>query len=76
MFMFILKSNEYTYEWIDEPESVIGQSRLYVNNKLGKHVEGKVTITYLNGNSEEISVSKDGILYVKSIIKEVRNPRR
>ena len=76
LLIYFTRPNNYKYEWVDEPESIIGQSRLYVNNEYGKHVNGKVTITYLNGKSEEIEISKDGVLYVKSIIKEVKNPRR
>ena len=74
----VLKNNtsNYKYEWIDVPESMIGQSRLYIVDKSGNHIDGKITITYLNGKSETVKISKDGTLYVKSIINKVENPRR
>lgn len=74
--LFSSKSNNYSYEWVEVKDSMIGQYRLYVNNGLGKHIDGKVTITYLNGKSEEVKISKDGELYVKSIITKVEKPRK
>lgn len=75
--LFVLfKNNKYSYKWVDEKESTINQSRLYVVDKFGRHIDGKVTITYLNGKSEEVEISKNGELYVKDIIIEVKNPRR
>ena len=59
--------------WIDENESLIGQSRLFVKDKNGNYVDGKATITYLNGNSEEIKVSKNGELFVRKIIIDVKS---
>ena len=73
-----LSSNKsgYSYEWIDEKESIIKQAKLYVKDSSGNHVDGIVTITYLNGKSEDVEISKDGTLYVKTVIKEVKNPRK
>ena len=74
--LLLNNSSEYNYEWVDERNSIINQSRLFVNDSSGKHIDGKVTITYLNGKSEEVSISKDGVLYVRSIIKNVKNPKK
>lgn len=66
----------YSYEWVNEKESIIKQARLYVNDSSGNHIDGIVTITYLNGKSEDVEISKNGTLYVKTVIKEVKNPRK
>lgn len=65
-----------TYKWVKEEKSSIGQYRLYVNDKKGKHIKGRVMLTYLNGKSKYVDVSEKGNLYVKSVIKKVSNPRR
>lgn len=65
-----------SYKWVKEEKSSIGQYRLYVNDKNGKHVDGRVMITYLNGKSKYVEISSKGNLYVKSIIKKISNPRR
>ena len=65
-----------SYKWVKEEKSSIGQYRLYINDKKGKHVDGKIMITYLNGKSKYEEISKDGKLYVKSVIKKVSNPKR
>ena len=72
--VFVTKENNkiYSYEWIKENDSVINQQRLYVNNKNKKHIEGYVRITYINDNSEKIKINKEGKLFVKSIIKDVK----
>lgn len=71
---FVIKQNNnaYSYEWVKEKNSVINQQRLYVNNKNNKHIEGYVRITYINNNSEKIMISKEGKLFVKSIVKKVK----
>lgn len=69
-------NDKYTYEWIEVKESTIGQYRLYVNNSYGKHIDGKVRITYLNGQSETVDVPKEGTIYVKDIIVKVSNPKK
>lgn len=71
---FISNTNNkvYSYEWVKEQNSVINQQRLYVNNKRNKHVEGYVRITYLNGKSNKVKISKNGKLFVKSVVKKVR----
>lgn len=71
---FVIKENNnlYSYEWVKENNSVINQQRLYVNNKNNKHIEGYVRITYINDRSEKIKISKEGKLFVKSIVKKVK----
>ena len=61
-----------SYEWIKVEGSVINQQRLYINNKNKKHIEGYVRITYLNGTSKKEQIPKEGKIYVKSVIKEVK----
>lgn len=65
-----------TYKWVKEEKSSIGQYRLYVSDNKGKHVKGRVMLTYLNGKSKYVDVSVNGNLYVKNVIKKVSNPRR
>lgn len=69
-------NEQITYEWVEEKQSSIGQYRLFINNSKGKHIDGKIRITYLNGKSEVVEISSDGELYVKNIIKKVENPRK
>ena len=70
------KNETYTYEWVEEVDSSIGQYILYVNDSKGNHIDGTVRITYLNGKSEKVEIDKDGVLYVKSAIKSVSNPNK
>lgn len=74
--ILINKYNQVSYEWVLEKESTIGQYRLYINDLNGKHIDGKIKITYINGKSEVVEVSKDGVLYVKNVISSVSNPKR
>ena len=69
-------SDTYTYEWVEVKESTIGQYTLYVNNSIGKHIDGTVRITYLNGESETVDIPKEGTMYVKDIIVKVSNPKK
>ena len=68
--------SKYEYEWEEVQDSTIGQYRLYVNDKNGNHIDGHVDITYLNGKKETVEISKEGTLYVKSIIKDVSNVKK
>ena len=67
---------KYTYEWVKEKNSAIGKYRLYVNNSFGKHIDGTVRIVYINGKTKRVNVDKNGLLYIKSIVAEVRNPNK
>lgn len=69
-------NDTYTYEWVEVKESTIGQYTLYVINSMGKHVDGTVRVTYLNGASETVEVPKEGTIYVKDIIVKVSNPKK
>ena len=73
--IFVIRSEEkYTYEWVEEKDSAIGQYRLYINNSKGKHIDGTARIVYINGKTKRMNIDKDGLLYVKSVVAEVRNP--
>ena len=61
-----------SYKWHKVENSSIGQYKLYITNKNGKPVDGRVLITYLNGKSKYEDINKD----VKSVIKKVSNPKR
>lgn len=75
--LYVHKSNQkYTYEWVEVEDSSIGQYMLYVNNSRGKHVDGTVRLVYINGETKKVEVDKDGLLYLKSIVLEVRNPQK
>ncbi len=76
VFICIFKTYTYSYSLEKEEKSVVNQYRLYVNNKNGKHIDGKVDITYLNGKKQTIKVNKDGKLIIKSVIKKIDNPKR
>lgn len=65
-----------SYKWHKVENSSIGQYKLYITNKGGKPVNGRVLITYLNGKSKYEDINKDGKMYVKSVIKKVSNPKR
>lgn len=70
------KTNEkYTYEWVEVEDSAIGQYKLYINNSKGKHIDGTVRLVYINGKTKRVEVDEEGLLYLKEIVKEVRNPK-
>lgn len=75
-FLTYTVMSKCTYEWEKIDESLIGQYKLYVKDCFGNHVNGTVHITYINGKSEKVSVDKSGNIYVKKVIKDVKNPRR
>ncbi len=75
-FICLFRTNTYSYSLEKEEKSVVNQYRLYVNNKNGKHIDGKVDVTYLNGKKQTIKVKKDGTLIIKSVIKKIDNPKR
>ena len=66
----------YTYEWIKEKDSAIGQYRLYINDKKGNHIDGTARLVYVNGKTKRIEIDKKGLLYVKAVVAEVRNPNK
>lgn len=79
IFMFVIFRFYYLkcdYEWEKIQDSSVEQYKLYVNDYFGNHINGIVTITYINGKSENVKISKNGIIYIKSIIKSVDNPKR
>ena len=67
---------EYTYEWIKEKESTIEQYRLYINNQKGEHIDGTARLVFINGKTKRVEIDKEGLLYVKSVVSEVRNPNK
>lgn len=67
-------NNKYTYEWVKVDNSSVGQYLLYINNYRGKHVDGTARLVYINGKTKRVNIDKDGLLYVKNIVAEVRNP--
>lgn len=70
------KNQTYTYEWVKVEDSAIGQYKLYVNNSFGKHIDGTVRLVFINGKTKKVDVSKEGTLFVKDVISDVRNPMR
>ena len=72
----INKKEEYTYEWIKEKESTIEQYRLYINNQKGEHIDGTARLVFINGKTKRVEIDKEGLLYVKSVVSEVRNPNK
>lgn len=68
------KAVVYGYYWVDDKNSSIGQSMLYIVNKnTNARVSGTATITYANGASETVSVPASGRMFVKSTVSQVSN---
>ena len=67
----------YSYKIVDVPGSVSGQAKLYVvNNDTGAYVDGYVSVTYENGNTNnELHVPVSGFQYIKTTIISISNPR-
>lgn len=71
------KANEsYSYEWVKVEDSAIGQYKLYVNNAFGNHIDGTVRLVFINGKTKKVEVDKEGLLYVKDVVSDVRNPMK
>lgn len=70
------KNQTYTYEWVKVEESSVGQYRLYIKNSFGKPVDGTARLVYVNGKTKKVDVDKEGLLYVKDVVLEVRNPKK
>ncbi len=67
---------QYGYYWVDDKNSSIGQSVLYIINKdTNARVSGTATITYASGVSETISIPISGQTFVKSTVSSVSNVR-
>ena len=67
---------QYGYYWVDDKNSSIGQSVLYIINKdTNARVSGTATITYVSGASETISIPASGRTFVKSTVSSVSNVR-
>lgn len=67
---------QYGYYWVDDKNSSIGQSVLYIINKdTNARVSGTATITYVSGASETISIPISGQTFVKSTVSSVSNVR-
>jgi len=75
-FWYYSANETYTYEWVEVEDSSVGQYRLYINDSLGRHVDGTARLVYINGKTKKVEVDKEGLLYVKSVVSEVRNPRK
>lgn len=70
------KAVVYGYYWVDDKNSSIGQSMLYIINKnTNARVSGTATITYANGASETVSIPASGRMFVKSTVSQVSNVR-
>lgn len=70
------KAVVYGYYWVDDKNSSIGQSMLYIVNKnTNARVSGTATITYANGASETVSIPASGRMFVKSTVSQVSNVR-
>ncbi len=75
LFLCIFTIREkYTYEWVKVDNSSIGQYILYINNYRGEHINGTARLVYINGKTKRVDIDKKGLLYVKNIVAEVRNP--
>jgi len=70
------KNQTYSYEWVKVEDSSVGQYKLYVNNSFGKHIDGTVRLVFINGKTKKVDISKDGTLFVKDVISDVRNPMK
>ena len=75
-FNYFNKNQTYSYEWVKVEDSSIGQYKLYVNNSFGRHIDGTVRLVFINGKTKKVDISKDGTLFVKDVISDVRNPMK
>lgn len=66
----------YSYEWVEVEDSAVGQYKLYINNSFGMHVDGTARLVFINGKTKKVEVDKEGLLYVKDVVSEVRNPMK
>lgn len=73
---YFAENQTYTYEWVEVEDSSIGQYRLYINNSFGMHVDGTARLVFINGKSKKVEVDKEGLLYIKSVVADVRNPMK
>lgn len=62
----------YSVEWVKVVESNIGQYTLYIKDSDGNYVSGKVEITTINDKVSVIDVPIEGVIYIKSAIKDVK----
>lgn len=66
------KNIMYSIEWVKVAESNIGQYTLYIKASNGNYVSGKVEITTINDKVSVIDVPVEGVMYIKSAIKDVK----
>ena len=70
------KAVTYSVVRVDAAGSVIAQEVIYVkNNSTGKYVSGTVTITFVGGKTETVSIPASGKVYAKSAIVSITNPK-
>ena len=75
-FIYFNNNQKYSYEWIKVEDSAIGQYKLYVNNSFGKHIDGTVRLVFINGKTKKVNIDKEGTLFIKDVVSDVRNPMK
>lgn len=70
------KTVTYSVVRVNAEGSVIAQEVIYVkNNSTGKYVSGTVTITFIDGKTETVNIPASGVVYPKSAIVSITNPK-
>lgn len=59
----------YSVKWEEVKNSSVGQYKLYIVSSKGEKVSGVVTIT-VAGKSSDVSITKDGKMYIKSAVEK------
>lgn len=70
--IIVTKDPVYNALWIPVKDSVIGQYTLFITDEDGYTVEAEVVLTTIDDKTVEEYIDKDGKVYVKSIIKDVK----
>lgn len=66
----------YKYEIVDVSSSTIGQCYIYIKDSNENYVSGTVTITYISGAAEDVSIPSEGLLWPnKKVIASITNVR-
>lgn len=74
LFINSSQGEDLSIEWVKIEETSVEQYKIYLKNKNGKYVDGKVEITTIAGDTfdEEITEKGSKNIYIKTVIKDVR----
>lgn len=74
--VIVQEEKKYHYEIVDISSSTTGQCYIFLKDNDNNYVSGTITITYLNGNSEDIFIPINGYMWPnKNTIASITNIR-